>query len=103
MDVAEQLQLLDRRVAYLEELTAHKEAVTDEFSEVVEFPSENPEDIANLCQWKMEKWWTMYFLGATYVYIFYATSQFECLNIKNSGLASEYWIWMCLKMWYKMV
>ena len=38
MDVAEQLQLLDRRVAYLEELTAHKEAVTDEFSEVVEFP-----------------------------------------------------------------
>ena len=63
MDVAEQLQLLDRRVAYLEELTAHKEAVTDEFSEVVEFPSENPEDIANFCQWKMEKWWTMDFFG----------------------------------------
>ena len=42
MDVAEQLQLLDRRVAYLEELTAHKEAVTDEFSEVVEFPKWKP-------------------------------------------------------------
>jgi hypothetical protein len=30
---------------------------------VVEFPSENPEDIANFCQWKMEKWWTMDFFG----------------------------------------